>query len=291
MSEHAPVVNSDGVAIFMMFDRCRTGSTTILRSLGSIPNVVTFQEILNGNNSYSYQNFLLRAIGTSAESRDKFLLEGPLFAFSDYVSWLKEEAKSKCPDLTYLVLECKIENMSVFSAQWHNPIVGFFGNEFLNRAIRIADHIIFLRRINTIARICSAHMAQHTGIFHSKDGDQAKVLERSPVEKIRIPPKLLARSAAMEVDFDVAFAEFLKKKEVKATYLQYEEVFNTKEGAFFDDFMESMAGLFGGMAPPAPAMKRVRTISEREMIENFDELLSEMKKSESLLEAVKILNP
>lgn len=282
MSENVSQANDEDVKIIMMFDRCRTGSTTVLRSLAAIPGVASYQEVMSGIYDYSYQKFLLDAMDASEQNKARFRSEGALFLFEDYIEWLKATAKSTYGDIKYLVVECKIENMSVFSAQWHNPMTGFWGNEFLRRAMKISDGVIFLRRMNVVARLSSHLAASQTGIFHSKDGDQTKALETREIKKLQTPADKLINVVAQENEFDQAFADFLKQNAPGATLLKYEEVFSGENGGFSDGFRSEMAAIFGGAAPEMPIMKKVRSLSEREIIENYDDLVAVMRKDAKL---------
>jgi len=260
--------------------RCRTGSTALTKAISAHPHAMAFHEILNGIHGHSYQNFVIDLITSDKAKKSEFMSVGPLFAFQDYLNKLVETARKEKPELKICVIECKIENMNVFSSQWSHPSNDFVKVEFLRLALNASDNAMFLRRRNVLERRCSNRLAHHTGVFHSTMGKQAAVIEKRPIDKETIKIPMMLRTIREELEYDARLFEYISSVRPRPMLIEYEDAYD--ESGFTPAFLERFAAFSGGITLGQPPLSKVRSLTPKEMIANYDPLVAAIRNSPML---------
>jgi hypothetical protein len=265
--------------VCFLFSRCRTGSTTITSTLNLHPEAVAFPEVLNGIQPHSYPSYIVERIATDAVARSEFLSKGPLFAFRQFLEELLQQALATKQGVRLVLFECKLENFWVFGNQWTHPEEGLDKNETLKQALGISDVVLFLRRINMLARYCSNYVANTTGVFHSPKG-QAQAIQQLPAMTVKeVRPEKYIANFMRELNYDKHFIDLIKARHRKFSLIEYERIYEKDTNSFTSEFQEFVARVFDGIRLDGPAMSKVRQIRERDVISNYDDLEAAVRKT------------
>jgi hypothetical protein len=273
-------VTGRGVQICAVLSRCRTGSTTLTRSISSNEYAIAYPEVLNGIQRHSYQNFLLELVARDEEAKAAFLSQGPLFAFKRYIYSLIDQAVAEKPGLRFFTFECKIENMFVFSSQWTVPALNFDAIELLQQCIDVSDVILFLRRRNVLERYCSDRAAQETGVFHSDMGSQEEAAGTHPMRfTVEDVPQMVG-TFEQQVEFDNLILTYIQDKKPDTMLVDYEHIY--KNNRFTPEFLTIFSQISDGVILGQPALGKVRFVPAREMIDNYKEVEAAIRTSPTL---------
>lgn len=257
-----------GPKICLMLCRCRTGSTSITNAVRDLPYAYSFAEILNPKNSYSYQYFLARVISRAEKDAARFATEGPLFAISEYMSWLVEQAREAHPKLEVLIIETKIENLYVFGEIWTHPTFRFNFPSIIDRLSQhVTSHFVLQRR-NVVERFLSNTSATVTGVYHSRIGSPHKMPDSIAKFKVQDVAGLV-NALVKEIGFDKYLLDMIKYKYKNTFNVFYEDAFS--DGAFTEQFRELFVKKLN-IEITTPNYVKARVMSGAELIENFSEL-------------------
>jgi hypothetical protein len=262
--------------VCIIFSRCRTGSTTLVRSIGEHEHAVAFSEILNSDQPHSYQSYLVNLLRTDPDAGMSFVNHGPLFALERYLNSLITQGDSKKPNIRWAIFECKIENLYCLSDRWSHPGAGFNNVAALNRLIDCADGVVFLRRRNAWLRYCSDVSSQLTGILHSDQGDATGI----PIGKIHTDIGEMIRNLIKEVEFDQRFYDYLRVRSSLVTLADYEDMF--LDGQFSNSFCRQFFAATGGVTLEKTTLGQLHRPAGPDLFENYSEILLALKSVPSL---------
>jgi hypothetical protein len=269
-----------GVTICLLLSRRRTGSTALARSISEHEKAAAYREIVSGTEPPSYQHYLLDLLTTDANARSAFLQQGPLFAWPRYINHLMADAMQAKPDLKLLLFELKLETLHVFANRWSEPSLGFASSEILRLGLEIADKVLLLRRRDVLERHCSARVAVATGIYHSSAGSQALVLAERPMPKITENVARLVAKFEREIAFDRALFDYVRQIKPGAALFEYENIY--RDGQFTPEFLSRFSELFPGIRLHKPALSKVRSLSAKDVLANYQAIRAAMENAPAL---------